>query len=468
MDVPVLAFRASAVGRHARRRGRPVRREVFRRGRRAGHQLVTRRVAALERSRRAAPPPGGVCAGRGRGDAAAPRGVAVSRKPQVAIVVQRYGAEIAGGSESLARAVAERLASDHEVTVLTTLRARLRELEERAARREHGARTASKSCVFPSSTSAISPRSTALSDEPVRPHTQRGRGAATGSGARGPTCHDSFERLEAERDRYSAVLFFTYLYFPTYWGLRAAPERSILVPTAHDEPPLRSLRSIVASSRLRGPSCSAPPPERELVRRRFEIGARPEAVAGIGVEAARALPTSRASASATTCAARTRSMPAASTPARAATRCSSSYDRYRASVPRRRRAAADRQARDAGAALPGVRYLGYLSEAEKLAAMAGAQRRRLPEPLREPVDRAARGAWPRHAGARQRALAGARGPLPPLERRPASTRTRDEFVEALDLLVTQPRAGAGARRERPTLCGGGYRWDVVMGKYREP
>ena len=46
-------------------------------------------------------------------------------------------------------------------------------------------------------------------------------------------------RLEAERDRFDAVLFFTYLYFPTYWGLRAAPERSILVPTAHDEPALR-------------------------------------------------------------------------------------------------------------------------------------------------------------------------------------------------------------------------------------
>jgi NAD(P)-dependent dehydrogenase (short-subunit alcohol dehydrogenase family) len=41
-------------------------------------------------------------------------------RPRLAIVVQRYGTDITGGSESLARAVAERLARDYRVTVLTT------------------------------------------------------------------------------------------------------------------------------------------------------------------------------------------------------------------------------------------------------------------------------------------------------------------------------------------------------------
>ena len=45
--------------------------------------------------------------------------------------------------------------------------------------------------------------------------------------------------LEAHGGDYDALLFFTYLYYPTYWGLKAAPERSILIPTTHDEPPLR-------------------------------------------------------------------------------------------------------------------------------------------------------------------------------------------------------------------------------------
>ena len=47
----------------------------------------------------------------------------------------------------------------------------------------------------------------------------------------GPYVPSLVEALRAQKDRFAAVVFFTYLYYTTHAGLSAAPERSALVPT---------------------------------------------------------------------------------------------------------------------------------------------------------------------------------------------------------------------------------------------
>ena len=52
----------------------------------------------------------------------------------------------------------------------------------------------------------------------------------------GPWSPALLEYLKRHHRSYDALVFFTYLYAPTVLGLEIDPGRSILVPTAHDEP----------------------------------------------------------------------------------------------------------------------------------------------------------------------------------------------------------------------------------------
>jgi glycosyltransferase involved in cell wall biosynthesis len=200
--------------------------------------------------------------------------------PEVAFVVQRYGEGITGGSESLARAVAERLAPENRITVFTTCardyvtwRNELPEGLERLGGVDvlrfpvEEERDLSAFNAFAEPLYARVP----TRDEEIEFLRRQG-----------PHAPRLVEALRAQKDRFAAVVFFTYLYSPTCWGLEAAPERAALVPTTHDEPPLRFgiYREVFARPRAFG---FLTPAEEALVRRRFDVGARPCVLTGMGV-----------------------------------------------------------------------------------------------------------------------------------------------------------------------------------------
>jgi glycosyltransferase involved in cell wall biosynthesis len=385
----------------------------------------------------------------------------VSARPRVAIVVQRYGADVTGGSEALARAVAERLASPFRVTVFTTCardyvtwRNELPEGRERVA----GVEVRRFRTEEERELGAFNRLSDALYARPHGPEEER-----DWLRRQGPYAPALVDALQNGRGDFDAFLFFTYLYYPTYWGLKVAPERSILVPTAHDEAPLRfSLYDEVFAAPRALVFCSAP--EEALVRERFPVGGRPTVVAGIGVERPASPDVERF---------RIRHEvrgPYALYAGRidAGKGCDElleHYTRYRRTCRGGAQLLLVGKLAMPEPLVPGVRTLGFLPEEEKWAAMAGASVIVCPSAYESLSIVLLEGMALGTPG-----LVNGRSPV----LRDHVVRSRaglyyesgDEFVEALDLVVREDPLRRALGENGRRYVAESYRWDVVMEKYR--
>ena len=437
-------------------------------------------------------------------------------RPEIAFVVQRYGEGITGGSESLARAVAERLAGEYRITVFTscardyvTWRNELPEGLERLggvdvrrfpseSERDLAAFNAFAEPLYGlEAVEALTRTGTRPGQsEPDRTGTdgQGGTGQArtgktrtgqgpnngqnVGAGGRtrsradeleflrrqGPEVPRLVEALRAEKDRFAAVVFFTYLYYPTYWGLAAAPERSALVPTTHDEPPLRFsiYRAVFELPRAIG---FLTPAEEALVRRRFDVGDRHTVLAGMGVDVPAAPDVSAFRA-------RHRlERPYAIYAGRidSGKGCAemlAHHERYRPEHAEPLDLVLIGRLAMAEPRQEGVRYLGFLPEPEKAAALAGARAVVCPSPFESLsivlLEALALGT-PGLVNARSEVL------KEHCLRSGASLfyENADEYAEALDVLARDDSLHRALAASGRRYVEAEYRWDVVLDRWRE-
>lgn len=200
---------------------------------------------------------------------------------RIAFVVQRYGLDVHGGAEWLCRVWAEHLATRHEVEVLTTC---AREYLTWADHYPAGDEMLNGVLVrrYP----VDRPRDLAAFDEYSRQIFRRPHSAdqeLAWMRMQGP---DSSALLAAIADRRDAVdrfIFVTYLYASTFFGLPLVADKAILVPTAHDEPPiyLDIFRQLFAAPRALIYLTAA---ERILLYRLFDLFSKPGAIVGVGVD----------------------------------------------------------------------------------------------------------------------------------------------------------------------------------------
>ena len=421
---------------------------------------------------------------------------------KIAFVVQRYGAEVLGGSEHLCRLLAERLSPQHEVAVLTTCArdyVTWKNDYPEGSDRIRGVVVHRFANQLTRDLDAFNRYSAWIY---THPHSRADE--MEWLKQQGPWCPSLIEHLRRHHQQYDVLIFFTYLYAPTVLGLEIAPSRSVLVSTAHDEP---AIRLEIFKDVFSRPAalCYLTESERRFVNGQFSERPLIEEVTGVGVDTAQNQPYPRMPQ-----AADEDTSPTADGPEGAATAVSeddglshsvASHLLARGAVFRRRHrlygplvlyggridpgkgceelieyfSSYVKEGGDATLALMGVklmllpeepfiRFAGTLSDRERLQALEAATVVVCPSPY-ESLSLLALEALsvgtPILANARSAVL---------VEHCTRSNgglyyADRDEFVECLKLLIGDARLRAALGRNGRDYVQRHYRWDVVLAKY---
>ncbi len=211
-------------------------------------------------------------------------------KKRIAIVVQRYGAEVIGGAELHARLVAEKLQSELgcEVTVLTTTALSFSTWDHhypegdshvggvmvRRFRPQHGRlpgfRVANRILAILAKMPFISDRWRVGTEELL-------------ARIQGPYVPELISYIKNHHKDFDQFFFFTYLYFPTVKGSEPLKHRFTLIPTAHDERAfyfLTTKRTLQNAKRIFANSDA----EAELITRTHGIDINKIDIVGVGID----------------------------------------------------------------------------------------------------------------------------------------------------------------------------------------
>ena len=416
---------------------------------------------------------------------------------KLAFVVQRYGTEVLGGSEYHCRLIAERLAPQHDVEVLTTCArdyVTWKNEYPEGADRIRGVTVRRFANARTRDIAAFNRYSDWIFNNP---HTRNDE--IEWLKQQGPWCPALVNHLRSHHQQYDVLIFFTYLYATTVTGIEINPSRSVLVPTAHDEPAIRldiyrDLFSKPAAIMFNTDI------ERRFLKEQFSELPLLEETVGVGVDIPQHQPYPRM-ASTVADESADESPGVGASDDEPATREFPSHLTARGAVFRRRHRLYgplvlyggridpgkgceelieyfSRYAKDGGDATlalmgvklmslpeePFIRFAGLLSDRERLQALEAATVVVCPSPYESLSLLALEG-----LSVGTPILVNARSPVL-VEHCQRSNgglyyADGDEFVECLKLLVRDDRLRAAMGRNGREYIRRHYRWDVVLGKY---
>lgn len=213
-----------------------------------------------------------------------PEGGAAAKRRRAALVVQRYGIDVNGGAEQLCRMVAERMQVHWDVEVLTSC---AREYVERfendyppGIEIVNGVRVRRFPIDYRRSEAAVF---SALDRRVLHRHADRADEELWLKEI-GPYCSALIQHVADCHNDYDLFVFVTYLYATTTLVLPMVRDKAILVPNAHDEPPIhaRFFDDFFALPRMLMLNTEQ---EAEFISRRSRARLPPWQVAGVGFDA---------------------------------------------------------------------------------------------------------------------------------------------------------------------------------------
>jgi glycosyltransferase involved in cell wall biosynthesis len=200
---------------------------------------------------------------------------------KLAFVVQRYGADIAGGSEAHCRQLAERLSPHHDITVLTTCARDYVTWTNALPDGEHRDGPV-RVLRFPVRRPRNMKRFAEISDDVFDGMTSIER-QNDWFRENGPDAPALLDHLGHHGREYDLVVFWTYRYAPSYFGVPLVADRAVLVPTAEEDPAI-DLSVLRDFFRMPAGYLFLTPEEQALVTARAGADLEPSAVIGIGIE----------------------------------------------------------------------------------------------------------------------------------------------------------------------------------------
>ena len=206
---------------------------------------------------------------------------------KLAFVVQRYGASIAGGSEAHCRELAERLSPNHDITVLTTCATDYvtwANALPAGESREAGVRV----IRFPVAVQRRLKHFADVSDDVFAGDAPPAR-QEEWFRENGPQAPELLDYLRRHGGEFDLVLFWTFRYYPSYFGLPIVQDRAVLVPTAEED---QAIELSVLPEYFARPAgfLFLTPEEEALVSQRTGRTLTPAATIGAGLEPAGAPP----------------------------------------------------------------------------------------------------------------------------------------------------------------------------------